>query len=479
MMHFITLKLQKIHAGKLTFDGFTYTNGFHPLWLLFILPINFLVKLNPENYVKVILLIQLILCFISIRLLYNRIKTIYSSATLIIIFGYFFFKFTGNYLNGLESSLLFFLYTLLFCYCFDKNIELTDSKENYMVLGILSGLIVLTRLDQIFLVSSFIIYILVSGNKPFKYRLIDAFRYSGGFLCFFIPYLIFNLVYFDSIMPISGRLKSTFPHISLSLKLLYDCLNKVTVIALLSILWITIAKYKNIKYAGRPLSGIIIIFGLTVLSHFLHTVFFMNWAVFSWHYSLYIFFIFLVFLEPIEIILVRLQKSKRMTFAVIIFLIINAFGIRDVCTRMQVDESSNWRIPVYHSAVWAKQNSNINTVFAMSDAGIFSYFSERRVINLDGLVNNLAYQDVLKKQQLKSYLKEREVEYIVQHSVWDQTEVTNGEYKQFENYYISRLYEGAFDYIILEKKDEVYRSDKFYDGPYKSALIILKFNQNK
>jgi hypothetical protein len=317
-------------TGKLTFDGFSNTNGFHPLWLLFILPINFLLELSPANYVKVILLIQLLLCFTSSKLLLKRIKTIYFSATVIIIFGYFFFKFIGNYLNGLESSLLFFLYTLLFCYCFDNHIAQTDSKENYIVLGILSGLIVLTRLDQIFLVSSFIIYIFVSRNKPFKNRLFDSFRYSGGFLFFFIPYIIFNFVYFDSIMPISGKLKSTFPHISFSIKLLYDCLNKVTVIALLSILWVAIAKFKNIKFVGKPLSGIFIIFGLTVLSHFLHTVLFMNWAAFSWHYSFYIFFILLVFLEPVENLLARFQKNKRMAVAIIIFLIINAFGIRDV-----------------------------------------------------------------------------------------------------------------------------------------------------
>jgi hypothetical protein len=356
---------------------------------------------------------------------------------------------------------------------------LKDSRENYIVLGILSGLIVLTRLDQIFLVSSFLIYILFSKNKPFKNRLIDSLRYSGGFLFFFIPYLIFNLVYFDSIMPISGKLKSTFPHISFSLKLLYDCLNKVTVIALLSILWIAIAKYKNIKFVSKPLSAILIIFAFTVLSHFLHTVFFMNWAVFSWHYSFYIFFILLVFLEPVENILARLQNNKRMVLTIIVFLIINAFGIREAYTRMQVDELNNWKIQVYHSAVWAKQNSDSNTIFAMSDAGIFSYFSERRVINLDGLVNNSAFQDVLKNQQLKSYLSEHRVEYIVHHSVWNQIDVTNGEYKQFAKYYLSRFYEGVFDYVVLEKKDEVYRSDTFFDGPNKSVLIIWKCEQFK
>ncbi|MFA7361962.1 MAG: hypothetical protein WC139_13095 [Candidatus Kapaibacterium sp.] len=457
-------------SGKLTFDGFANTNGFHPLWLLFILPVKYFLKMSPEINVKIILLIQLLLCFVSIKLLICRIKTVYSTATVIVIFSYFLFKIIGNYINGLESSLLFFLYTILFCYSFDKRLGFNESKANYVILGILSGLIVLARLDQIFLVSSFVLYTLFSKDK--KGRLIDSVRYTGGFLLLFIPYLLFNIIYFDSMMPISGKLKSTFPHISFSLKLLYDCLNKVTILAILSLIWIVVAKYRNFKFISKPISGIFIIFSMTVLTHFLHTVFFMNWAAFSWHYSFYIFFSLLVFLEPFESILSRFKFKTTIIVAVLLFLIINFLGIKEVYSKMQVNENNNWKVQVYRSAIWAKKNSESQSIFAMSDAGIFSYFSERRVVNLDGLVNNLDFQEVLKDGRLKSYLAERKVKFIVHHSIWDQPDVISGEYQQYAKRYPSRLYEGASDNIVLEKKHEVFRSDTFFDGSYKSVLII-------
>ena len=466
-----------IQTGKLTFDGFSNTNGFHPLWLLFILPVKFFVNINPESNVKVILLIQLTLCCISVNLLIKSLKNFYKSTTLILVFSYFCFKFIGNYVNGLESSLLFLLYTVLFCYSVDKRFGLSDSNTNYFVLGVISGFIVLARLDQIFLISSFVLYALVSNTKPFSKRIKDIITFLAGFIIIFAPYLICNSLYFESLMPISGKLKSTFPHISFGLKLLYDCLNKVTILALLSVLWVLIAKFKNIKFVNEYFEGIFIVFGLTVLSHFLHTVMFMNWAAFSWHYSFYLLFILLVLLEPVEKLLSFISYKKRIILVVILFLLINIFSIRDAYMKVQVDESNSWKIQVYRSAILAKYNSDYQTVFAMSDAGIFSYFSERRVVNLDGLVNNLDYQDVLKNGKLNSYLKDRNVKYLVHHSVWNQSDVISGEYQQYAKSYESRLYEGKFDYIVLEKKDEVYRSNIFFDGPYNSVLIIWKINQ--
>lgn len=465
-----------IQTGSITFDGFSQTNGFHPLWLLLILPVKYFLNLSPENIVKVILFIQLTLCCISVNLLINSLKNFYKSTTFILLFSFFCFKFIGNYVNGLESSLLFLLYTVLFCYSVDKRFELSDSNANYFVIGIISGFIVLARLDQIFLVSSLVLYTLVSNNKPCSKRIKDTIIFLTGIIIIFAPYLIFNVVYFDSLMPVSGKLKSTFPHISFSLKLLYNCLNKVTIIALLSVLWILIAKFNNVRFVNKSFEGIFMVFGLTVLTHFLHTIMFMNWAAFSWHYSFYLLFILFVLLEPVEKLLSLISYKKHIILVVILFLLINIFGFADAYMKVRIDEKNSWKIQVYHSALWVKYNSENQTVFAMSDAGIFSYFSERRVVNLDGLVNSLDFQEVLKNGQLSSYLKDRNVKYLVHHSVWNQSDVISGEYQQYAKSYESRLYEGKYDFIVLEKKDEVYRSNIFFDGPYKSVLIIWKFN---
>jgi hypothetical protein len=79
-----------------------------------------------------------------------------------------------------------------------------------------------------------------------------------------------------------------------------------------------------------------------------------------------------------------------------------------------------------------KQNTNSNDVFAMKDAGHFGYFSERNTINLDGLVNNFEYQEILKEKHLNAYLKNNKVKYFVQHAVWDREDITSGNYDTLE-----------------------------------------------
>ena len=74
----------------------------------------------------------------------------------------------------------------------------------------------------------------------------------------------------------------------------------------------------------------------------------------------------------------------------------------------------------YDAALWIAKNSPPNTVFASWNAGQLGYFSNRTVINLDGLINNVDYYErVLRGSvSLADYLVENQVDYIVDYSIY-------------------------------------------------------------
>jgi hypothetical protein len=113
----------------------------------------------------------------------------------------------------------------------------------------------------------------------------------------------------------------------------------------------------------------------------------------------------------------------------------------------------------------------------MKDAGNFGYFSERAVVNLDGVVNNLDYQAALKDKKLAEYLDERGVRYITQHAFWHEDEINRGGYGTYPWTYYSHKYSATSDAIMLHEKDEAYRSKPYNDGPYRTVFVIWNWSR--
>lgn len=468
-----------ISTGTFTFDGFSGTNGFHPLWLIFILPV-FLSKLSPEHKTDLILILHLLLILLSLNLLLKRLKTFFQSVAVIFVFNFFLLEFFHGYLsgflNGMESALLFFVYTIFLCYTVDRKIFQPESTVNYFVLGILSGLIILTRLDQIFLIPVFLGYLIFSDKNEVKKKVTESVKFAAGFMLLFAPYLLLNYIYMGHIMPITGLLKSGFPH----LNSVYhrEDFNIISVPALIAILAaplaISLISYKKESY-NKALTALAYIFCFTMMLNLSYETFFIKWGLSGWHFSIYIFLGLPGMLILTELIFTKLKFKPA--WIIIFFLLLNlhvAYNARSMYKYTMSRGENQWQVQAYNAVQWVKQNTPQETVFAMSDAGIFSFISEHRTVNLDGLVNDLHYQEVLKKHELLSYLKERNVKYIVHHAIWDNDNVIDGSYSSFTKFYPSHLYEGASDSLILKKENEVYRSAPYYDGSHKAVFIIWK-----
>lgn len=99
-------------------------------------------------------------------------------------------------------------------------------------------------------------------------------------------------------------------------------------------------------------------------------------------------------------------KSNLVLPAFFIFISFNFLGLATL-----------FHIPYPHQASMMKagiylKKSNINATFGSWNAGIFSYFSGRPLVNLDGLINDEVFP-FIKSNSLLDYIKKRNINYLV------------------------------------------------------------------
>ena len=82
----------------------------------------------------------------------------------------------------------------------------------------------------------------------------------------------------------------------------------------------------------------------------------------------------------------------------------------------------------YTSATWARDNTPKDATFGMTDCGYFAYFSQRRTINLDGLINGYEFQHALTSSDLPRYFEHCHMDYVCDYEV-----VNNGLPEHFVN----------------------------------------------
>jgi hypothetical protein len=128
----------------------------------------------------------------------------------------------------------------------------------------------------------------------------------------------------------------------------------------------------------------------------------------------------------------------------------------------------DWHGATYQAAIWARQQTKENEVFAMKDSGNFGFFSQRHVINLDGLVNNFEYQAILKDRKLNEYLRRNKVVCLVQHAFEKE------KYQTHSHWYKSHQFQVDSDPVVVKEMDEIYRSKPYYEKGIKNNLVIWR-----
>ena len=135
-----------------------------------------------------------------------------------------------------------------------------------------------------------------------------------------------------------------------------------------------------------------------------------------------------------------------------------------------------------------------DAVIAGTDVGALAFWTGRRVINLDGVMNTWHYQDVLRDRGLADYLRERGVGYIAT-ALWDRPQTYTARptepmyrhqidpaamhgtgYACHAFYVYSYVHHAYSDSLCLRPEREVFRTDVGRDGVAQAAYVVYRLS---
>lgn len=457
-----------------TFDGLAPTNGFHPLWAWLLTGFYKLAPVGPETMLRLVWVLQSLLMSASAWLLWRLLRRSAGSwpAALgaVLFMGRLYY--TGR--GGMESSLLLLLVVVFL-----------DLAERWRpphglaragAMGGLAGVVMLSRLDAVFVAGALAAAWCLAGGGAKRRGGTAAVVFAVAALVV-LPYLASNLRDFGHLVPISGMLKSSFPHPGWHVAAFSLGGQDALVLLFTTALCVLFLLTRLLPAAGPEpvlVRSLLPALVLGVLAHELYSALFVKWGAFSWHFVLVRLALALVL--PVLLARVVAPHGRRAAagWAAGTLLVALASLAPVIRRDWRTDYTQSWTVQAYEAARWAQQNTPADAVFAMRDAGNFGWFSRRRVVNLDGIVNTFAYQDSLRAGRFEGFLRSRGVSYFVHHAIYDRPDITDGSYRAWRFDSFSHLYDRSGGSLTLLHDDEVYRSRPYPDAGHRCVFLIWK-----
>lgn len=491
--YYLLTAINHINYGFYSFDTINPTNGFHPLFEWLETALFFIIGIDHSRqwlYLGALLFIGgLLAVFLIVFTIYSHgalaRKDVYKTThiyVLLALISLLFGQYLHLYINGMESVLVVILASLL-------SILLVD-KKNFLA-SIAAMFLVLARLDTLiyFVLPLFLLFSVLQVKD--KGSISYGIKFLGLLLLptliATLSYMLYNYLVFDHFKPIHGYLKSTFPHLNPQLFLIsrphfYYILG-------FSLLGTLLSAKEN--YAFERLRILGIAFGAITMVYLLNYYLFQKWSkpIPPWYLSLLYFTSYGSFFIGVSNF-IRLRHLKIITVLLILFFLF--CGIKDAHRESQAINTGNLGNTQLFNFLKSLPEESI---LANTDCGKRGFWSERKTINLDGLINNFEYQQYLKEGMLAKYLEDKNVDYLIIR-LWDRKQTEQREYEpmyrhrvnldayngdyDFHPYYLySYMYNSYSDIIKLHKCSEIYRStDKVFDGRALSRIIIYDLNKN-
>lgn len=459
-----------------TADGISPTNGFQPLWMWLLVPIAWLTSGDTTWLLAGAQLAVVLIFCASGALLCALLRARLGLAPALFAMSVLLFpRFLNVLLCGLESGIAVLAAVLLLGELLrGPALRSPEPSRTDARAGVLFGVLFLARLDSVFVAlacaACVVLVGLGSGDLPPGARLARTVR--KGLAVFWplpvlaAPYLAWNLLAFGHLVPISGELKTS--HSALHFQP-----GNVNA-AYLALLGVTLAAaVVELRRPGdRALGRVLAAFGAGLALQALHAMVFMTWGVFNWHFALLVptgavgVAVLTRALEP------RLPRGwvRAGLWAVALVLIAaQAFAI----SRLGLTFTGAGR----EAGRWVAESLPPDAVLGMKDSGAFSYFAERRVMNLDGVVNSFAYQETLCRGELAEFLARHGVQYVAQHQV--PPEVSAGDYREFTQVYPCHFPGGRDSALVFRRDQQVFLGTPYRSyGGGESQLLIWRIAQS-
>lgn len=432
-------------AGS-TFDGVNLTNGYQPLWLLILVPIFRVAHSNTDALILTFVLQgcfyagMLVLVFTTARLRCGVPAALFAALLWAVWMSQESFKGMEFSLHALLIGSIGLVYFKWF------TPALPTSASMYVWLGVLCSIAVLARVDTLLLSALLAVTLGVRGlaANQFAWRRMLAFVLPIAVVV--CGYALVNLYYFGHVAPISGVIKAAWSKILLESDPVFLTYGWV-VAKLNNVLWIFPSIRRSYNFylgigtfgAGalwlaqflpllppnrraslrrimNPLTPFVLYSVGVYLAYALVLHSSQSWS--PWYYVIQPWLAVLLAAFALEAVLQSqpLVWLREQRFAVYGIATVGLVMLLILARQLWLIDASSAQAlrdaPLLTGASWARDNLDSTAIIGAWNAGAIGYLSERRTINLDGLVNSYTFFET-QRHDLCAYWKSNKITHLI------------------------------------------------------------------
>jgi hypothetical protein len=407
-----------------TFHGITPTNGYHPLWMACVVALMALAGGNKATGLYYVVILQMLLT-VATLLLFRRLAPAIALEFWLPGLAVLALYLLGTSLYGSEAHL-----NALTLVAATLSLWRTMSSQQdrmWLWTGVLFGLAVLARLDNVFVAAGLLGFgVLHERPRDFTRSARRAALAALGGAAVVAPYLAYNVLSYGHLVPITGAIKSQLPVVTFDLGRLGAMGMLVAPFGLVCLaigLFADNDRRRRVVWLGL---------GSGVLLHALYVVAATDHYTFwPWYYvsgavaaSLAAAYLTGPVVAVIRPVIGQTAASVLVLTAT--FVLLAGASVRACLKAFSPFRlgpiAVNVRINAYRwpeeLAVWMKANIPRGSIVYVQDwPGAIAYYSDLRILPMDGLLNDYQYNDELLALGVESYLCSRGVKYFMGHLI--------------------------------------------------------------
>lgn len=382
-----------------TFNNVMTTNGYHPLWMLVCVAVF---KVLPAKAAAVHGIGAMISLFDAgaLLLLCAILRRTAPGFWWVALCTYTPFCFLTQL--GTEGALSGFFLAAMVLAAY-KLYSAPDKAAGFLF-TLCGALAVLSRLDNIFVVSAIFVSCFLASPAPVRRRIQSILLLCLPVYCIFWgAYIFSNLHWFGTIEPISGLLKShphgevrrltVPPHIAmLGMAIILPC------IAIL-------AKFRRdtfFRVVELP-------FAIGVLFHATYILFIMSSETrWTWYYTSWLLLSAILLSRVFALVLDPLRGTIRWVLPAL-----SLAGLFFIWTLGYKRFGHYIYIPIADTMQAVSNQNHLHTVVVFDRPGYMAYYSNIPIVSLDGLMGNLAFQHELANKGIAAFDAENHVDAFI------------------------------------------------------------------
>ncbi len=471
MFYYLEGARQLLHGNPPSLDGENPTNGFHPLWMLICVGVEACSSGDASRAIHTALLLCALSFLATGYVLFRCLQLTQARPLAWPLTALFLFNYRAMTipLGGLESGIAGLAVSLVVLWMIRHRSAFHLSRS--LCLGFLLGICVLARMDALLLAGIVLMWLAIRDFRPVSYLinklstehdsstqvqtrpLIQSFGLAcvAGLLMvvLLVPWFLFSWKVSHTLLPNSrAAIKAWTGHVwnpesSAAGNILAGIKERIAgsieplndIGNLLGFWPLATPLDGYLRYAGAGVTGLCLLLAvLYVIRHFRS----LDWYTLGWipvylaaHTLYYLFFgrIGIRYLYPLLVPFIvlmgqvaggQLQQSmdryrtrKKLEALICVLMVSLALAGADSYRRGYASDRWHPLHPGLYEdlAPWVRQNTPPEARVGSFNAGIMSYFSQRRVLNLDGVMNDSAIRAIQHKE-LGKYLDEKGVDYL-------------------------------------------------------------------